>query len=243
MWLSRGAQVSRFGYKIGGKALSNVCGKALLKKTSESAFKELNISITRKVMQRIGWKIARGLAMGLANLSIDAIIENLLQGITKNISESIVDSVNISIDEHRVKNTLYRIYCTYGAEKSKAYIRKWNEEVAQLEWWVKSLESGLASIAMGINGGISNATKKLKKAGGSFDKLAYISKVVSFILTSSKYAASLLAIMNSVDTFLNTIEAKMRQFPVDEQTLTDSKQNHAKNSDEYKKFQLEVNFC
>ena len=211
MWFSKGSQVSRFGYKIGGNSLSKTCGFELFKKTSEASIKELEVNVSKLVLKRIGWKIYKGVTSGIANVAIDALIETFFSKVTSYIADMLVQNIESEIDKRNMDSMLLSLYKTYGPNKSKSYLKTWNNEILSETWIVQEICSVLSSIIGSVNSGLQSAIKKNRKSGNEVNGLQDFIMITDNLWKIIKNLVSFIAISTTVKRFLDSTENKIKE--------------------------------
>lgn len=213
---SRGAKFSRFGSKIGGpgieiggKKMSQMAGKKLIKACNQSVFKEMQISVGKEFAKKIAQKTLQGLAMGAVNSVVDAILENVLRNLCGEIGDTFLSEIENCVNNNpELSQTLTEIWTKLGPDTGYQMVMEVTQSALAQNTLVHQLTSVGSRIAGVFLQGLGQASEKIGKSSGNpaFTCLA----VIRPLFVWGERAANVANISLITNNFLSNLNAELK---------------------------------
>ena len=117
-FLSRGAQFSKFGYKIGGDYLKHMAGKALIKEVGGKV-------ILKQAAFQLGKKVIKSVALSAGNFAIKKVTETLQKHLIDRICEGAITDLDFSDSKKEVLALCENV----GSVKAEEILQKVTEKI------------------------------------------------------------------------------------------------------------------
>ena len=206
-FFSRGAQFSKYGYKIGGKALAKTAGKELVEESSKRA-------IFKQVGKDVGKRMLKATASTLANAGIDYVIQNLIQEQLKKVYDEIIEKVladaDKKIDEYQLQQRLHKLQGQVGVEKANQTIETIHTKIQSQLSNNDKIRGYLSQVAGSLCSGFGEAAEKLEACGDNrAEMMSKITKILSNVIKAFNVLQSVHAFATLSDTIYTKIKTEI----------------------------------
>jgi hypothetical protein len=235
---SRGAKVSRFGYKIAGPSFE-VGGKKVAETSGTQLIKIVGWkTVGKEVVKSIALKATEGVAFGFANAGADMLIENHLQALCDNIGSHILSNIKQKVEEHNISITLKEAYKILGEEKTRKMVKDLTQSVFTDQNCVEKYLSIAYNIANSVIQGIADAAEKRNKTS---NKLELPICAIRKLTVWSDRVRHIASIKGITGMFLGNLDEKiMKQLDSKQKKGAAELHSLTPESEGYKKFKNEM---
>ena len=203
-YLSRGAEVSRFGHKLVGPDFE--CGMKVAKMSGNKLIEIAGREVIGMVAKRIVLKAAEGLVFGLINAGVDIFVENYLQELCEGIASKILSNVEQEVESHKISMSLEKAYETLGKESARQMVTKLTTSAFTEQNCVEKFLPIAKKIVNTVTQGITEAIKKTSKTSNKLEIPIY---AIGNVVVCAEFLFQITNIIMITNSLLNNLDQEM----------------------------------